>query len=896
MPLNTLALSVALTPTVISTLFSHYLNRKSHHHKPSTYITYDEGIQIFREFLAYAAKHSVEDLQAFTNQKVPSPHWVRTQMVTIPTQYLGSAAKAIIAELGPNGVDKVGGKEWWQWRGPAEDLKGEWIEMRKDYNERKQTIGQHPSERRIMLYIHGGAYYFGSMETHRYQMQRHARKLKAQYRLAPQFPFPCALQDCLAAYLFLLKEHKPNEIIFAGDSAGGGMALSLLVIIRDQGLPLPAGAVLISPWVDLTHSFPSIVADNPGDYLPSCGFRHKPSSAWPPPNSDELVSMKKSLGKKAAKVIDVDRLAPPPHGHDQASARGYSIHGSIASDTADARKHPLERSEPNDISVPIDGQTVEPSLGGLPPLQVLVGGGEMLRDEQIYVAHKAADPTAYPPSDKYLDEYDPKREILHKHPGTYVQLQVWDGLCHVAPTLSFTPPAKYMYRSIAQFGAWALACAQESEIDIVDDNEVSPISSGDSECPDTAPNGTTHKEGSVPEPSSVGIAGDPLPAFKNRMIRQRIGKGGKVFPFDPPSSCPVLQIPPSQIGEFNPILVKKWLAGKEEWDTKYAHKKHSVQKRRIKELAISFQEDFPEELPPACSLAARKSAPGVLPYHTARKNYPMTLWSNWASKHDERTIDRENQMEKEGRSRRTSVEAGRAGASIKDPETGDKIDSFPVHAPHETMDNEKLAGQRPAAIDVATANQNGASLAGTELTGNSLEHPDLARAKLTFEDKPLSPLIVLPPYDTKKFTEDNASTQSLFHAPGVLPTSDPYLSQMRQRPSSHGGSATIRSGMTSDVADDASTLGDKSLTVTTTGVDAASTRAVLNAKGVVGLFNDADSARRSVDALSASHDSTDLEIPSPGLRTEEGVSTHSIARPGLPDRDNFITAHETIPA
>lgn len=48
----------------------------------------------------------------------------------------------------------------------------------------------------------------------------------AAYRLAPQFPFPCGLHDCLAAYLFLLKEHKPEEIIFAGDSAGGGMALS----------------------------------------------------------------------------------------------------------------------------------------------------------------------------------------------------------------------------------------------------------------------------------------------------------------------------------------------------------------------------------------------------------------------------------------------------------------------------------------------------------------------------------------------------------------------------------------------------------------------------------------------------------------------------------------------
>ncbi len=64
---------------------------------------------------------------------------------------------------------------------------------------------------------------------------------------------------------------------------------------------------------------------------------------------------------------------------------------------------------------------------------------------------------------------------------TDVQLQVWDDLCHVAPTLSFTRPAKYMYRSVAQFGAWALARAQGTEIDILDDDEISVITTSDSE-------------------------------------------------------------------------------------------------------------------------------------------------------------------------------------------------------------------------------------------------------------------------------------------------------------------------------------------------------------------------------------------------------------------------------
>jgi hypothetical protein len=78
-------------------------------------------------------------------------------------------------------------------------LNAEWIEMRKDYDARKQLDISKGD--RIMLYVHGGAYFFGSVDEHRYQMQRHARKLKARviapkYRLAPQFPFPCGLHDC----------------------------------------------------------------------------------------------------------------------------------------------------------------------------------------------------------------------------------------------------------------------------------------------------------------------------------------------------------------------------------------------------------------------------------------------------------------------------------------------------------------------------------------------------------------------------------------------------------------------------------------------------------------------------------------------------------------------------
>lgn len=273
-----------------------YLNRKPLARKPTAHLSYDEGLHLIRSFLVHSSRHTVEELQAFTSQWVPNPQWVRVCDVEIPEDQLSRAAHLLAEQLGPDGIRQVGGMEWWQWRDPKSPLKAEWIEMKADYQERKKKAD--PGAR-VMLYVHGGAYYFGSVDEHRYQIQRHARKLKARalaprYRLAPQFPFPCGLHDCLATYLHLLTHQNPNTIILAGDSAGAGMILAMMVILRDRGVPLPAGAVLISPWVDLTHSFPSVGEDCPLDYIPPSGFHHKPSPAWPPPDEEELAELRKA--------------------------------------------------------------------------------------------------------------------------------------------------------------------------------------------------------------------------------------------------------------------------------------------------------------------------------------------------------------------------------------------------------------------------------------------------------------------------------------------------------------------------------------------------------------------------------------------------------------------------
>jgi acetyl esterase/lipase len=446
---------------------------------------------------------------------------------------------------------------------------------------------------------------------------------------------------------------------------------------------------LLSPWVDLMHSFPSICGSAELDYIPGDGFMHKPSMGWPPPSledvHDELVpsgaaALKTSTNGAIGFSVDDARKADtkvPAKDRE----RGYSVTDPAKmpkseSSNRDKRAQEngpdmlqsniTEQPEPSSHlpAVMVDGQLVQirdqiqlyspnhllqhplvspvlqPSLGGLPPILIQIGGGELLRDEQVYLAHKMANPSAYPPRKEILNRYDPDRTAIDKYKPTNVQVQLWEDMCHVGHTLSFTRPAKFMYRSVAQFGAWALAHAQGRSIDIpIDDQSDTDSVSSQEESDEGKKSPIADASATIPTiktpaNGTVGKAGDPLPPFVNNMIRQRVDRHGDIYDLPPIEDIPVLHIDPEEIGILKEGPVKKWLQRQQKWNKKFATTKRELQKKRAKQLAKGYVGLPQGEKPPPTALAGMrtKDLPKVGRVTTS---WGMMMWSGWGSKHDE---------------------------------------------------------------------------------------------------------------------------------------------------------------------------------------------------------------------------------------------------------------------
>ena len=230
---------------------------------------------------------------------------------------------------------------------PPEDVSAEQGELGGVPVVTVRTPGVDPSV--AVLYFHGGAYALGSAADSvglAADVARRvgARAISVDYRLAPEHPFPAAVDDAVAAYRGLLEEGTPSaRIAFVGESAGGGLVAAALVAIEETGLPQPAGAAVFSPWVDLTVS-----------------------------------------GASATTRADLDPALTP------------------AALRTRARDYLGDRDPATPLASPVYAD-----LGGLPPLLIQVGSHEILLDDAVRLAARAA-------------EHD-----------VAVELQVWPKVPHV---------------------------------------------------------------------------------------------------------------------------------------------------------------------------------------------------------------------------------------------------------------------------------------------------------------------------------------------------------------------------------------------------------------------------------------------------------------------------------
>ena len=192
-----------------------------------------------------------------------------------------------------------------------------------------------------LLYLHGGGYTIGSVRTHRALVARlasatGARALTVDYRLGPEHPFPAAVDDALAAYRWLVRTGvEPRRIVVAGDSAGGGLTVALLLALRDAGEALPAAGVCISPWTDLAGEGTSMTSHA---------------------DRDPIVQRDGLLQMAAAYLAGQDPRAPlasPIH----ADLRGLPpllVHVGTAETLLDDATRPAERARAADVAVDLE--------------------------------------------------------------------------------------------------------------------------------------------------------------------------------------------------------------------------------------------------------------------------------------------------------------------------------------------------------------------------------------------------------------------------------------------------------------------------------------------------------------------------------------------------------------
>lgn len=190
---------------------------------------------------------------------------------------------------------------------------------------------------RTVVHFHGGGYCVGSARmarawAARLSAQAECRVVLPEYRLAPEHPHPAAVDDARGVLCALIKDASPASVVVSGDSAGGGLALSLLVALRDEGRELPAGCVLLSPWLDLgadRRAAPELVRRDVllgPRWLEACATAYAPRASWAEPAVSPLLAQQAGLPPLLIQVGSDDLLVPDADGlAASASAAGVDV-------------------------------------------------------------------------------------------------------------------------------------------------------------------------------------------------------------------------------------------------------------------------------------------------------------------------------------------------------------------------------------------------------------------------------------------------------------------------------------------------------------------------------------------------------------------------------------------
>lgn len=331
------------------------------------------------------------------------------------------------------------------------------------------------------------------------------------------------------------------------------------------------------------------------DYVPAYGFHSKPSISWPPPTPDEMrvLGIPQNPLNEPDYVLEVDGQ---PH---------------VLTDQINMYATNLQ------LTQPLVSPVLAASLGGFCPCQVITGAAELLRDEQIFLAHKMANPTDFPLSEDVIFRNKENPDDINKHPPTEVELLVFDDGPHAAPTLGHIDVAKHEYRAVSQFLAKSLARAQNVAIEIEDYIDDYAPSTRDSPPVPSLPN-----EGTFPfldtnqrrdtfsnspvsdspiamtpdgsdtpwlsrKPSCdsvkfkcsrqkefVGLrAGDTLPPGENNMVRFRVSRQGKLYTMEAPHLLRALNYPLDLVGQPKEAALKGWQKYHDKLSIKFASEK-----------------------------------------------------------------------------------------------------------------------------------------------------------------------------------------------------------------------------------------------------------------------------------------------------------------------------------